>query len=207
MLIGMHGKKRVGKDEAYRVIKDSSLTDLPVDHKSFAAKLKLSAYRVFNPRGTLQEALVWADDIKESGQLDLRWYHESTATGSSWPDVEALTGRQLLQHYGTEAHREVFGDNFWVDVCVPENLPHEGRIVVVTDVRFPNEAQRILDLGGEVWHIVRPTKDDGDEHASERPLPDQYVTKKIYNGGTLEEYREQIKHELASSLHLEITSG
>jgi hypothetical protein len=81
-----------------------------------------------------------------------------------------LTLRQYLQHYGTEAHRAVFGPNFWVDNV---DLSHEGKVVVVTDVRFANEAQAVSDAGGVVVNVQGPpeVENAGDGHASELPLP------------------------------------
>lgn len=59
------------------------------------------------------------------------------------PDV-----RKLLQAIG-QSHREVFGDNFWIDQVLPypnqiaPPWPPLAPRTVITDVRYPNEATRI----------------------------------------------------------------
>jgi hypothetical protein len=96
-------------------------------------------------------------------------------------DVLSRTSvREYLQHYGTEAHRDVFGPNFWVDNV---DLSHDRRIVVVTDVRFANEAQAVHDAGGVVVRVIGPpeVEEAGDGHASEAELPYGLLDGAIYN--------------------------
>lgn len=87
--------------------------------------------------------------------------------------AEGQTIRSALQRYGTEAHREIFGQGFWLDAALP--IPPSGAtmyddaLYVVTDVRFENEAQRIRDLGGYVILIRGPNEHTGG-HASEVEL-------------------------------------
>jgi hypothetical protein len=86
--------------------------------------------------------------------------------------------RHVLQRLGTEAVRGVLGDDAWVDALdrTIQGLPPETS-VVVTDVRFPNEADYIKAIG-QLWSVTR-LNDDGDEwdngvgenHASERWIP------------------------------------
>jgi hypothetical protein len=70
-----------------------------------------------------------------------------------YPDV-----RRLLQRFGTEMGRGLFGEDFWVDLMshrVAQAAPPGG--IVFTDVRFPNEAHRVaVGFGGTVIQIVRP---------------------------------------------------
>lgn len=108
-----------------------------------------------------------------------------------------ISGRTFLQRYGTEAHRDLFGDDFWVDALLPleikkfhgdearwqKNFPTSD-IAVITDVRFENEAERIRDLGGQVWRIDRPDlPETEDQHASEQALPISMVDVVVPNYG------------------------
>jgi hypothetical protein len=43
-------------------------------------------------------------------------------------------------------------------------------LVVADDVRFPNEALAIKEMGGEVWKIVRPGTENNESHSSEGQL-------------------------------------
>ena len=72
-----------------------------------------------------------------------------------------LSARSLLQLCGTFVRNQVSKD-FWVDRfsnwLVTQSSPH----IVVSDVRFPNEVQKIHALGGKVYMVHRPglpTKD------------------------------------------------
>ena len=66
---------------------------------------------------------------------------------------------------------------------------HVGaRHVVITDVRFPNEAAAIRASGGQVIHISRDnTKVGLSGHESEQTLPIMKGDAVIDNSGTLEE--------------------
>jgi hypothetical protein len=193
MIIGLHGRARSGKDTVCQIMREEHRGK--VVRKAFADPLKLSACRVFHPHATLDQALAWADIIKDKAFLTLE--EGGSRTG--------LTGRKLLQNYGTEAHRDVFGDGFWVDVSLPSytgdrwtaQLEHFGinpdvDFVVFTDVRFENEARRIKEWGGEVWEIRRAEVENGDTHASEQRLPLELIDSTFYNNGTLDELRENV---------------
>jgi hypothetical protein len=45
--------------------------------------------------------------------------------------------RTYLQRYGTEAHRDVFGQQFWVDATLPLDFDHTDRFVVDHRHAFP----------------------------------------------------------------------
>jgi len=66
--------------------------------------------------------------------------------------------RRLLQVIGTEAGRDVHGSDVWVDktfAAIEELGPNQP--VVLTDVRFDNEARRLRSLGGRLVRIQRQT--------------------------------------------------
>lgn len=204
-LIGLHGKAQSGKDTAYGLL---SKRIERVARDAFADRLKHSAVRNFKPESTVGEAYYFCEWLKEGGVV--RVFRNSDDES---PAAE-VTGREFLQHYGTEAHRQVFADDFWVDAVLPDrtDLENFGRedgedwdILVVTDARFPNEAEAIREAGGEVWHIIRPELEEGeqDSHASEQPLPEELVDKVILNDGTLEEFEEALLDALALGLRPE----
>lgn len=95
----------------------------------------------------------------------------------SSPLCVGTTIRRLLQTLGTETGR-TFDPQIWVNRTKREidsllGIPNTS-FVVVTDVRMLNEAQMIIDKGGEVWRIDRDVmsaaddgKDDFRKHASE----------------------------------------
>jgi hypothetical protein len=75
--------------------------------------------------------------------------------------------RTLLQRMGTEAGRDIHGENCWVDLA-SKLIKNTVGSVVVTDLRFPNELAAVRKLGGTVVHVVRPGVGKVNEHASEQ---------------------------------------
>lgn len=235
-LIGLAGKKFSGKNTAAEFIEVwASRHQIPVSQKGFADKLKLSACRIFYPDCSLEEAIQWADAIKilDKSTGSYAGYNDVTIgvgrnvsgynAGSLFspeyvlgnPDVE-INGRVFLQRYGTEAHRDVFGDDFWVDALLPKgptdetgmfpkwwenffdpsiwDTHYDSLLGIVTDVRFPNEAERIRELDGIVLEVGRPSlKDEGDSHASETPLPRELVDEEIVNDGPLSVFQVEVE--------------
>jgi hypothetical protein len=95
-----------------------------------------------------------------------------------------LSGRHLLQLWGTEFRRENFGEDYWVRKLI-DNLRKDLNYVI-DDVRFANES-RIADT---MVLIVRPdfSISRGD-HKSEAFADNRSnFTYIIHNDGTLEEY-------------------
>lgn len=210
ILIGLNGRKWSGKDTAYKIIEQAvNQSGFTAQRICFADKMKYSGMRAlgFDP-ASVKEAVELADVIKEHGFITTAWKIENVK------HHKTVSGREFWQRYGTEAHREVFGDDFWVDVLLPKavgtvitgdvlperavvtNALHEKfpgvNVLIETTTRFPNEAKRILDLGGRVWRI---NADDRlgplprDAHVSEHGLPDELVTDDVDNNGTEDEFR------------------
>lgn len=84
--------------------------------------------------------------------------------GSGWESAKAVPEvRQFLINLGVGA-RKVLGDDVWMEAGRRkiQELLDDGRSVVVTDVRFPNEADMISFLGGELWDVKRPGSPEPD---------------------------------------------
>jgi hypothetical protein len=180
--------------------------------------MKLSFARIFIPDTSVDEAVLFCDMLKGEGQskLTLEWGNYDSADAQKSFVRHELTGRLSLQRYGTEAHRDVFGTDFWVDVLLPltiddyERVPTWTRnfmgqldqkapeICVITDTRFENEAQRVRDLGGKIWEIHRGGQKVEDGHVSEMPLPPDLIDKVIYNSyeGELRQFEADVREEL-----------
>jgi hypothetical protein len=101
------------------------------------------------------------------------------------------TARHMLRTLGTEWGRTCIGPKFWTEIWrskVDEWLEDE-QSVVCDDLRFPEELDAVLDLGGEVWRIERPGHEatpDEDGHASDGALEGyhQIWHQRIRNDGT-----------------------
>jgi hypothetical protein len=63
---------------------------------------------------------------------------------------------------------------------------------VIDDVRFPNEAAMIRELGGELWRIERPGIAYDGDHESEGGLEDITPDRVIVNDGSIDQLLEKI---------------
>ena len=80
----------------------------------------------------------------------------------------ARSPRQILQWWGD--YRRAQDPDYFV-AATQYSLSHKvlfGHSVVITDVRFPNEAALVRQLGGQLWQIRRPGYEAGGTgHASD----------------------------------------
>lgn len=167
MLIGLHGKKQAGKDTVHQRM-EHLVDTVPVERVSFADLLYESAAAALGI--TVEQLRVWKSEPVYV-----------TVTAGPHRTLFSQSVREFLQRYGTEAHRSIFGDNFWVDNV---NIRDHGmKLVVVTDVRFPNEAQAVRDAGGKVVRVVGPPAVEygTDSHVSEDTLPSELIDAELYN--------------------------
>jgi hypothetical protein len=97
--------------------------------------------------------------------------------------------RVLLQRFGSDVGREMFGEDFWVEQAF-RGLSDES--YVFTDVRFPNEADAIRGRGGVVWNVVRPGVGVANGHVSECALDGFVFDATVVNDGSLEDLEREV---------------
>ena len=84
--------------------------------------------------------------------------------GGSW-DV-----REFLMKFATEFVRDNLGEHFWVDVLAQRVLERQPSVVVIDDVRFPNEYVFVKRFGvGVLLERVVAGKEYEGMHRSEMP--------------------------------------
>ena len=98
--------------------------------------------------------------------------------------------RRLLQVFGTEVGRNLFGENFWIEQAFKRAEEYER--VVFSDVRFPNEAWAIQQRGGDVWRINRHNHTAVNGHTSEHAMDNFMFKHVIYNDGTLDDLSNEV---------------
>lgn len=168
MLIGITGKKNSGKDTVAKIIililydysdegverflYDDDLIDIvPSDVKirSFAEPIKRMVAELIN------------EDVEA---LEDREFKEKELPAIFTSYGDRLTPRKLMQLIGTEFGREMIHNDIWVDLLF-ENYDSTKKWII-SDVRFENEAQKILDEGG---YLLQIKSEEGaeDTHASE----------------------------------------
>lgn len=234
MIIGINGYIGSGKDTVGNIIAENLQYPEPCKQfsgnsweiKKFAAKLKQIASLL---TGIPIER--FEDQEFKKTYLGPEW-NWSGAISSDVP----ITVREFLQRLGTEAIRDNIHPDAWVNALFADYNPkvtYQGYVIdladnaeepepigkpvdaeypnwIITDVRFPNEAQAIKEKEGIVIRVNRQEKEvidlpggratftlnAVDLHPSETSLDDWEFDWVIENNGSIEELIERVKQML-----------
>ena len=155
----------------------TTVANLFIEHQrvSFAAPLKRAVWRLLDGLGISGSHFAYTD--KEAVIPEL-----------------GVSARHMMQTLGTEWGRACIHPDFWVMIAraQTERIMADGGSVVIDDVRFPNEAAMIRDLGGELWRIDRPGVIYSGDHSSEGGLEDIIPHQVIINDGTIDQLKAKI---------------
>lgn len=155
-IIGLHGKKHVGKDAAASFLVSAGYKQI-----SFASPLKEICRILFK----FSDEQLYGDK-KET--IDEYW---------------GVTPRAMFQKIGTDLFRDQLRPDIWI-AAADREVKSSNAPIVFADVRFPDEAEYIRSLGGVIVQILRDTGIE-DDHVSEKPLPPELIDHTIRNDGTL----------------------
>jgi hypothetical protein len=173
MIIGLSGYSRSGKDEVAKIL----VEDYGFIRVAFADKIRELLYEM-NPI------------------VDTHYHLKSLVDAYGWDEVKRRPQvREMLQNIGLGA-RTLFGDMFWVNQTMDSSVLANSDIVV-TDVRFINEADTLKLNGGQIWRIKRPGVDAVNGHVSEHELDGYKVEMILKNEGTLDDLRELVRRRMA----------
>lgn len=173
----MSGYARSGKDTVGQML----VEDFGFRALSFAAPLKEAVYRL--------DPIASPSGLRVSQIVDDMGWDEAK---EMYPEV-----RGLLQRMGTEVGRDLFDQNFWVNLAM-KDIKANGGNVVITDCRFPNEALAVRQIGGQLWRIERPGTQAVNTHPSETALDDEKFDWTLINNGTLEDLRRMVKFRVGA---------
>jgi hypothetical protein len=116
-----------------------------------------------------------------------------------------VTPRQLLQTLGTEWGRTCIHPDVWLKCwrSTADRYLSTGVSIVCDDIRFPNEADLIRSLGGQLWRVHRPEAERATTHASEGSLDNfPHFDRRITNDGTLLDLYSRVKSALPTPISL-----
>lgn len=166
MLIGLSGRKRSGKDSlALRLMQEHGFERVafadPMREMALALDPIISTSFVADAEEEERFGFIRSTRLAELVE------RQGWEAAKEHPEV-----RRTLQRLGTEAGRGVLGDTIWIGQAFRRinAILARGASVVVTDVRFLNEAERVRQAGGFVLRIERPGLPLGDLHPSETEL-------------------------------------
>lgn len=171
-LVGLCGYATSGKDAAA-----AGLAPLGYRRLSFADNLRSLAYAT-NPLIHQQHATNPT-------------YLAPVVDSQGWEKAkENPAVRRILQSLGVSC-RDTFGEDCWVDALHRQRK--EGERYVISDVRFPNEADYIKARGGILIRISRPGTGPVNDHPSETALDGTTADFYIVNDGTLPELHSKVQ--------------
>ena len=181
-VIGLAGSMSSGKSTAAKYMTDThGFTEYAFANplKDIAVKMGLEQHQVY---GTQAQKL----------EVNKLW---------------GVSGREFLQKFGTDICRDTLFNMFpnadlkrhsiWIKLFEKYLIDNPTGNIVVSDVRFADEANFITSLGGSIIKIERTTGVNGrglqpghsnyTAHKSETPIPECYVSYFLKNNGTLED--------------------
>jgi hypothetical protein len=167
--IGIIGRARVGKDTVGKWLVDNR----GYERVGFADLLKLAAWKIdpitradfFGPQRR------WSDNITGEGSYE--------RAKDEIPEV-----RRFLQAFGA-AIRDI-DEDFWLRAALKKVTAanEAGSPVVITDVRYPNEAESLRRAGFHLIYVSRPGVPHLD-HESEGALTSADADYSLSNCGSL----------------------
>ena len=194
-IIGVSGKKQSGKSSICDFLADEyNSSDIKI--YSFADPLKRFC---IDSMGIKEEQCYGSDDDKntftdyiwENLPFDIRhrfgikadspglWVHTDVTDYSErewFPDkyeitlrTGPITGREILQIFGTDIMRGMFSDKIWVNATISLIKKENPPIALIADARFESEINALM--AEENGHVIRLTrKICEDSHPSETEL-------------------------------------
>ena len=177
-IIGLNGVARSGKDTVAKILHD------------------LYNYEVYSFSETLNDALVALNPVVYSTLVST---NPDVYEPTRYASIIAVRGyeaakevpevRRLLQAMGTEVGRNILGEDIWVDALFKKIGSHKA---VITNVRFPNEADAVWGRDGVVWEVIRPGYKPALGHVSDTALDAIQKDAYIHNDGTIRDLADKV---------------
>jgi hypothetical protein len=181
MIIGLSGYAQSGKDTVAKVL------------------VEKYGYRRVAFADPIRDLLYGMDPLvpKGYGESVINYRLQDLVDSYGWEKIKVdyPEVRRLLQDVGVEARR-LFGDTFWIYQALSDVAPQDK--VVVSDVRFENEAQWIQEFGGQIWRIKRIGTAAVNDHVSESEMDGYKVDQIFVNNGTVSDLEMLIRTRMQS---------
>lgn len=159
MLVGVAGRARAGKDTIAGYLGER----YAFHRESFAEPIRTFVRHILG---------LSKDDLETNKETPIGWLD--------------ATPRRLMQTVGTEWGRGI-DPELWIKSALRRAEPalFSGRNVVISDVRFDNEAEAIKAAGGLIVRVVRPDGAPVEAHASEAGISESLVDITLLNDSSV----------------------
>lgn len=171
MIIGLSGYAQSGKDTVAQIL----VEDYGYTRLAFADIIKKACYAL-NP-------IISLDGMRLSHAVEKYGWDGAKQV----PEV-----RRLIQAMGTEVGRELIDPQIWVELTMYA-VSNTDKIVL-SDVRFRNEAEEIKWRTGQIWRISRIERGAPiNLHRSETDMDTWNFDQYLANNGTIDELKDEIE--------------
>lgn len=158
-IIGLSGRARSGKTTVAEILEKYGFIHMSFAHhiRLFVTQLAVAVDPHFQLERDKNKPMWWADN---------------------------KTPRYMMQTLGTEWGRQQINPELWVQHLMARvQVPHYAhRNIVISDVRFDNEAKAVIDAGGIVINVNRESVDAVlSEHVSEAGISANLISAHLYN--------------------------
>lgn len=168
----------------------------------------LLAQKVFELTSYKAKVINFADKLKEINYIVTGYYGYSQEEKNIFLPEYGFTVGESLQKIGTDALRNNYHQNIWVNSTLT-NLD-ENTVYIIADCRFPNEADEVKRRGGLVLRIegdpadVRKNSKRDMSHPSETSL-DSYDFKHVIHNTKQNgiEHLEKVAKSIVENLGLD----
>lgn len=167
IIVGLGHRRDVGKDTAAELLRKLIPSEITVERRAFADALKDDCERIFAYAGHATRKHY--DLAREDREVVL------PALGK--------TPRELWIEYGNKMR--AIDPAIWINRCLFEA---RAQIVVISDVRYPNEVDAIHANGGYVVRIDNPRAKKHHDEADTALAKCNDWDANFKNGGTIEEF-------------------
>ncbi len=143
-IILISGWARSGKDFTADIVKKALVADYgQIEHMSFADVMKDLVAGTFGiTRSQLDK---FKNDPKTYTNKTVS-YAECGSGGLAEYDYARYDFREILQRFGTEVMKPVFGKDVWTDLMHKKLQNSNAKVIVISDWRFKQELYRLRNL-------------------------------------------------------------
>jgi hypothetical protein len=186
LLVGIGHRRGVGKD-TFGALLDEALFrgGYQVHRLAFARSMKNFAHKIFKHHG-LKDFFHYATHPRSETDRELPWLNKRTPRDIWIAFANAMRGIERdiwVRHLDNEINNII---------CMTQRNVLQPRALIITDVRFSNEAESIKDWRGFLVNIVRPEAEVFDDPAEHNLDYYKGWDMEVLNNGTIDDLKVQV---------------
>lgn len=132
--------------------------------------------------------------LLDQGKTGRHWMHARDHKEMTIP-LFGVSYRRMAQTLGTEWGRGMIADDIWLRVAqarIEALRAYDNASIVISDIRFENDAEWIRSMGGELVKVIREVE-PVERHVSEEGWRQIEVDHVIENRGTLADLAVKVR--------------